>query len=96
MLAQRADAVEAILEPDASTQTNVDFYTDINEPADLCYDELEDTTQEPARKKQKMNLVHKPSPEGTMRIRMRDLLEMVTYVAYVPGWYAAHIAPGKW
>ena len=37
---QRADALEAILEPEASTQTYVDFDTDINEPADLCYDEL--------------------------------------------------------
>jgi hypothetical protein len=36
-------------------------------------------------------------PEGITQTRVRDLvLEMVGYVAYIPEWYAAHTARGKW
>jgi hypothetical protein len=31
-----------------------------------------------------------------MRTRIRELVEVVKYVAYVPAWYAAHVARGKW
>ncbi len=31
-----------------------------------------------------------------MRTRIRELVEVVKYVAYVPAWYAAHVARVKW
>jgi len=43
--------MEIFVEPDASTQTNVELDPDVNEPAEVRLQDLEDPTQEPARKK---------------------------------------------
>ena len=57
---------------------------------------------EPLAKKQKrfqgttQLVVNDPTPEGIMRTRIRELVEVVKYVTYVPAWYAAHVARGKW
>jgi hypothetical protein len=59
-------------------------------------DELQEPTSEPPQKKRKNDPFTNSSAEGAMRTRMRDLLEMVGFVAYVPEWYAAHTARGKW
>ncbi len=66
--------------------SNLDFGTDV----------LQDPTSGPPQKKRKNDPLPNSFAEGTMRTRMRDLLEMVGYMAYIPGWYAAHTARGKW
>jgi hypothetical protein len=83
---ESAQNTEALLEPLGPTHNSQDFAIDV----------VEDPVNQPAKKKQKKDVVLNPTPEGTMRRRMRDLLDMVGYVAYVPGWYVAHIARGKW
>ncbi len=59
-------------------------------------DVLEAPTTGPPQKKSRNDDLPHSFAEGTMRTRMRDLLEMVGYVAYVPSWYATHTARGKW
>jgi hypothetical protein len=104
--ARRAHALTTIVSPVPTTQGNVDFDNDSTPIV------VEEEHSQPVYKKQKTHgteigthanananveaAIDEAGTEGKMRSRMRDLSELIYNIAYVPAWYAAHVALGKW
>ncbi len=99
---RRAEAAAAIVRHFISTPDNVDCDSDrrpivVNEPDNEP--DLNVTRNGIDEKDTDLNVeaaTDDAMPEGNRRSRMRDLLEIVNYIACVSAWYAGHVARGKW